>query len=184
MSGFTEKHETNKFKNSSGAWLTKALFYEVSYDRLDHLLFTMKPEDFVLPSGEVLTSFPKLYIALCIQDPTEATLADLVFGGHEHWKMISESASIKPYVESLREEVSVRIKSEALSYLLKEVREGGKSAYQSARYLLDKGVLREPPKGLSRQEAKERNDILNQKAQDTIEDDATAARIGLTLVRK
>jgi len=173
----------SRFQNASGAWITKGLFREVSYDRLDHVIFTLKPEPCSLPNGKVLDSFPQLYLSLCKTDPTEATLARLVFGGYEHWKILSETVALKEYIEALREENAIGIKSEAYDYLLKEVRTKGKNAYQSARYLLDKGVIPGKVKdSLTVRQAKVKNDDLNKQASSLISEDAE--RLGLKLVKE
>lgn len=163
-----------EFKNSRNTWFTSSLFWETCYDK-DDAVYTFAPESFE-HNGKTIESFYKLYVSYCKEDPSEHNLAVLTLGGWEHWQVLNNSEILKPYFEKLRDEVSIILKKDAMAYLVKEVQTEGKNAYQSARYLLDKGIIQGGPVRKRRQ----KNDELNKKVSQDFKDDAK--RLGLKVV--
>lgn len=165
----------HNWKTDQGIWLTRSLFWELVSvpEKRKHCVYTLKDEPLTTPDGRVLDSFPALYRALCFKDPSEYTLATECFGGWKHWTIISNSKLFKDVVEELREENAVRLKAEAYKYLIKEVESEGKSAYSSAKYLLDHGVIKTGDKKKDRA----RSQIQNKKASNVVS--ADAKRLGL-----
>jgi hypothetical protein len=74
-------------------------------------------------------------------DPTEYEFAQAVFGSWDVWKTISESPQVKPYVNHWRNEVVVKIKSQAIQAIAEEMKSNGRSSFSAAKLLLDKGWL-------------------------------------------
>lgn len=129
--------DTSFTKNDSGAVMTKALFYELSYENLQHVIFTLKDTDIVLPSGRPAVALSQKFIDLCTMDPTEYEFAQVIFGSWEVWERISKSPQIKPYIEKWRKEATIRRKALAFKAVISEVSEGGRSSFTAAKYLIE-----------------------------------------------
>lgn len=127
----------SKFKNASGAWLTKQLFYETSDDK-SRVLYSLKHEDHRV-GKKVYPSLRRLYLEC--GDESEYMIASTSFGGWPHWKRLLSSPWFLDYVVELREELAARNAAAALLQIKKNA-EGGN--LQANRYLLEQGWL---PKG-------------------------------------
>ena len=128
---------TNKalFKNTSGARLTRGLFYEC-YEDSSQAVYTLKTRDH--PVGDkIYLSLYLLYMAE--EDPTEFVFAEKYLVDHEHWLMISTGVWFKPHLEKWRRELDLKIKSQALKRIINTAKLGGRDALQANRYLIEKG---------------------------------------------
>lgn len=125
-------------KNDIGVIRTKSLFYELSYADPSHAVFTMKETDTETSEGRPLVSFSKTFIELTVDDPTEVTFADTVFGSWAVWdKIRNADKRIVANIESSRHEATIRRKSLALRTIVKEVESQGRGAMSAAKYLLE-----------------------------------------------
>lgn len=105
----------SKFKTDQGVFLTKSLFFEmVSYSDKPYCVYTLKNEDH--PQG--YPSLRRLYLEEA--DPTEYTFATKHLDGWDHWKRLLECEWFKPYVESWREELELKLKSQAYKRMMAE----------------------------------------------------------------
>jgi|SRR6056300_1847226 hypothetical protein len=130
----------SQLKNASGKFITKSLFYELSYIEPKYSIFTLKDYDMEF-EGKALVSFPKLYLSIVSNDPTEYEFSQVVFGSWEHWQAIAKSPFVKPYINKLRKEVEVKVKSEAIKAIAEEMKSNGRSSFSAAKLLLEKGWL-------------------------------------------
>ena len=122
------------FKDKKNQWLTRGLFYELSDYSVDKFaIFTDGDED-VTKKGVKLISLKNRYLA--VADPTEYEFAIQELGGWSHWKAMLDSPPILKEVESWREELEIKIRSEAISQMSIHAKEG---SYQASKYLADKG---------------------------------------------
>ena len=124
-------------KNDSGAVMTKALFYELSYNDTTHVIFTLKDKDIELPNGRPAVALSQKFIDLCTMDPTEYEFASVIFGSWEIWERISNAPSVKPHVAKWRKEATIRRKAMAFKAVVSEVSEGGRSSFTAAKYLIE-----------------------------------------------
>lgn len=118
---------------------TKDIFYEHRYAGKSegaNAIFTVAnvPAEGYIP-------LKKLYMTFCVDDPSEVTFCDEVFGDFYYWSCLQEASLFKPILEAWRYEASVRRKQMAFKQIINEVKEG-KSAFQAAKYLVE-----EPWKG-------------------------------------
>lgn len=100
-------YELNKSKlvdPENNRRLTAALFEETNVTPRIAPLFSLE-------------EWGKVYVE--IADPTDYKAAMMLLGNWEHWKMIVENQSVLPYVERWREEVTVKLKSEAVANIRK-----------------------------------------------------------------
>lgn len=84
-----------------------------------------------------LISLEELYVEYCVDDPSEATFALAVFGDISYWMTARELPKMKPWVEHWREVADIHRKSMAYKAVINEVKEGGRSAFSAAKYLID-----------------------------------------------
>lgn len=124
-------------KDSTGRFLTKALFVEFSDGRFSPV-FTLKDED---DPKTGCKSLRRLYMEH--EDPTEARFAESVFGNRQHWKKLCTLRWFQPYLEAWREDLEERIAAKGFQLMISHA---GKSP-QAARWLADRGWKQRESKG-------------------------------------
>ena len=94
------------------------------------------------------------------------------------WKGISEAPQIKPFVNHWRNEVIVKVKSQAIQAIAEEMKSNGRSSFSAAKLLLDKGWLDNDTASQAKKklQAKEQEEE-NKQALSLLENDAQ--RLGL-----
>lgn len=132
------------FKNSSGRWITKGLFYELTLpDTRDHCLFTLKDENHEV-DGITYMSLKQAFL-LC-DDPTEYEFANKYLGGWGHWKAIQETKDLAPVIEEWREERDVKLKSIGQKRMVDMAKQEDAS-FQAVKWLADEGWKEKESKG-------------------------------------
>lgn len=122
------------FKDTKNQWLTRGLFYELSdYKVGEFVQFTLSDED-ITKKGKKLISLRSLYIEA--GDPTEYLFAILHLGGWSHWKKMLGCKDIATAVEDWREELEIKIRSEAIVQMADNALAG---QFQASKYFADKG---------------------------------------------
>ena len=158
------------FLNDQGVIIGKGLFLELSYSKQDRVLFTMKEVD-----HRGFASFPRLYLELTENDPTEWTLANEVFGSWAIWEKVSSMSAIKPYVEELRKQAAIRTKSKALKAVISKANDpDSKDNYAASKYLIDKNLTQ--GKTTKRQTKKAKEDELKA-AEAMVQNDADLVKL-------
>lgn len=169
----------DQLKGTNGKNRVQQLFYELSYDNPQYAIFTTKDEDYSTPDGKHLYSLKKLYLSISVNDPTEYTFAQTVFGNWNHWQAIFKSPITKKMVAEWRDELVVKIKSKAITHIATEMNNAeSKNSFQAAKLLLDKGWLEKEPASKAKKQLEESKDEeQNQQALRLMGEDA--ARLGL-----
>ncbi|SHH47151.1 hypothetical protein SAMN05444169_7620 [Bradyrhizobium erythrophlei] len=121
----------SKFKNTMGARLTKALFYETTNLDKSSVIYTLKDEDHL-----GYPSLRQLYLAE--GDPTEFKFAVSHLDGWDHWTDLCESSWFKPYLSRWRNELELKIKSAALARIMVEAKTASKNSFMANRYLVER----------------------------------------------
>lgn len=122
----------SKWRTEQGVYFTKGLFYEMiqSVDK-PNVQYTLKDEDH---AG--LPSLKRLYLEEA--DPTEYTFATKHLGGWEHWKKIRECEWFKPHLESWREELELKMKSEAYKKIMAEAKDDfSKNKHAANKFIIE-----------------------------------------------
>ncbi len=84
--------------------------------------------------------FPSLYrLYLEMGDVLEYNFSKTYLGGWEHWQKLQQCTWFKPYLKRWREELELKIRSEALTRLATDATSSSRSSASSNRYLLDRG---------------------------------------------
>lgn len=97
----------------------------------DEPIFTLRDEK------EGYESLQTLFINLTVEDPTEATFAEVVFGDVHYWLKARENRILKPYIEEWRMVADVKRKAMAYEAIISEVKNKGRSAFSAAKFLID-----------------------------------------------
>ena len=112
-------------------------------------------------------------------DPTEYDFAIKAFNSWNQWQKIKNNKAIKPYLEGWEEELEIKIRSKAMSSIVKEA-VSGKSSFNAAKFLATGEWKRQHTRGRpSKIEIEKERKIQAKLAK---EFDSDAERIGLQLV--
>jgi len=114
---------------------TLSLFLETNQSSLDPI-FTLKEDDHTL-HGVLYYSLKKIYLE--IADPTEYQFAQLVFGSWKHWKKLCDSPPIKPHIEEWRDELEIKLTSQAVRSMIETAQEEGSKGVTAAKYVAERG---------------------------------------------
>lgn len=165
-------------KTSKGVVRTKSLFYELSYESPEHVIFTLKEED-VERNGRTYVSLSNLYRTLVPQDPTEYTFAMTVFGNWHVWDVIRNAPQLKPYVARWRKEAEIKVKSEAIKAIAEEMKSGGRSSFTAAKLLLERGWIEKEAASKAKEKLLEKEEEeMNREALKLLNEEAE--RLGLS----
>lgn len=132
----------------------------------------MKDED-----APGVPSFRRLYLE--ISDLTEYRVASELLGGWDHWQALLASQWFQAYVVSLRDQLEVKLRSEAILNAVGIMLKGNNQSLAAAKWLAEgkyNGAVRgRPSKEQVAQEAKKMASI-NRRVQEDAE------RLGLTVI--
>lgn len=78
-----------------------------------------------------------LYMAHAVDDPSEVTFAEEVFGDLYFWQCLAESGWFKPHVDEWRHLAAIKRKQAAFKSIINEVKTNGRSAFTAAKYLIE-----------------------------------------------
>lgn len=94
-------------------------------------IFTIRDEK------EGLISLKKLFVSHSVDDPTEASFAEAVFGNVGFWLEVRDIPLLKKHVDQWRIEADIIRKSKAFKTLYNEVVTDGRAALTAAKYLIE-----------------------------------------------
>ena len=117
--------------DSMGKMRTQSLFLELGYG--DEAVFTLKDEDHEL-NGKKYVSLKRLYLET--EDPTEYVFAKNHLLGWKHWQRMCENKIIAKHIQEWREELEVKLRSQAILDAIQEARKGH---FQAAKWVADRG---------------------------------------------
>ena len=101
----------------------------------------MKPED-----HKGLPSFRRLYLEL--NDPEGYRVATEVLGGWEHWQTLMGSKWFQEYIQPIKEELEVKLRSDAIMVMYEIMLAKDKSALPAAKFFTEAGF--KPKRGRGR----------------------------------
>jgi len=122
-------------RDTNGKPLTISLFLEINYDR-KYAVYTLKEDDYEF-EGKLYPSIKKLYMAE--EDPTEYEFATKHFLGWKHWKRLNDNKTLSPYFEEWREELEVKVRSQAIRDIMGMCAESAQGSFAAAKWLADRG---------------------------------------------
>lgn len=117
--------------NAVNAPMTKAIFFEFRRPESPDPILALYTEDKGFP---VLR---KLYVSMTVDDPSESTFVEAVFGDQYFWDNLSKAPFMVEQLKSWRHEADVKRKSKAFKVLTDEIKNEGRNAYNAAKYLIE-----------------------------------------------
>ena len=112
-------------------------------------IFTIRDEK------EGLISLKKLFVSHCVDDPTEVSFAEAVFGNVGYWLEVRDIPLLKKHVDQWRTEADIVRKSRAFKALYSEVVNDGRAALTAAKYLIEEPWKERKDKAKSRKTSEE-----------------------------
>lgn len=117
------KFQPEQMKDDQGRYRTQNMFVEYATEGYEPL-FTLKDYH-----REGIPSFKRLYVA--IGDPTEYNTAMTLLGSWDHWNKLIEAPWLQEALAEAREELCMKLKSEAIE----RIRKDSKDAFSEATRL-------------------------------------------------
>lgn len=124
--------DKSKLLDERGRPLSQSLFLEVGYS--EFAVYTLKEADYEY-KGKVYPSLKRLYLEH--EDPTEYSFACKYLMGWQQWKKIFGNKAMSKHIEEWREELELKIRSQAVKDVIDMSAESG--SFQAAKWLADKG---------------------------------------------
>lgn len=119
----------------------------------------------------------QIYLSLTVDDPSEMTFVEEVFGDYAYWMTLCESNKFKPIIEEWRLISSVKRKQKAFEAIVKELKSDKPSRFAAAKYLIEepwKGGLTAAQRKKNRKQTQETTEEAFK--QSLVEEDITRLR--------
>jgi hypothetical protein len=129
-----------------GRFRTRSLFWEtrnVKSDEEYEPLFSTKVKEHTVTKNGIATTYPSLKAIYMSYDHVpghEYEFAMDVFGSWQHWIVILDS-SLRDMFKEWREELTIKIKAEAIRKMVIASRETSAVGVNAAKYLADEGYV-------------------------------------------
>jgi len=151
-----------KFKNDSGKFLLRGMFYErVGADKTG-VLYSLKDVDHC-----GFPSLKRLYLEM--GDVTEYRFVKEYMASVEHWDSLCECIWFEPLIKEWRRELFLRIQSEALANIQAEAKKDGPSKLSANKYLLERGW--EPKNTQTNKRGRPSKESIREAAEDLFTDE-------------
>jgi hypothetical protein len=122
--------EKSRFKNPSGAFYTRGLFFEETLSDKSSVVYTLKDEDHL--------GYPSLHrLFIESADPTEYAFAQAHLYSWSHWVLLRECTWLQPYLSAWRQELEVKLRAEALVKIRQIAADATPTGFQANKYLLE-----------------------------------------------
>ena len=126
----TREQMYNDMNNPAFQRLVVEFCYQSNRDT-SKAIFTMRPHK------EGYISLRQIFVQHVVEDPSETSFAETVFGDVGYWLRIREQKEMKNWLTEWREEAEVIRKSKAFKAIVNEIETEGKSSFQAAKYLIE-----------------------------------------------
>lgn len=121
--------------DTMGRPLTQSLFLEIGYNT-QFAVYTLKDNDHEY-GGKTYPSLKRLFLEH--EDPTEYDFASTYLLGWNHWKRLNDNQMLAHHFEEWREELELKIRSQAVRDVMGMCAENAQGSFQAAKWLADKG---------------------------------------------
>ena len=125
-------------------WITRSLFLEQNAFHPEiEPIYTLKQED-VEVNGKTYPSLHRLYVH-CM-DTTEYAFANKHLGGWTHWMALTECNFFQPYLEAMRDELTINLKAKALQAIIAISQDPyAKGHLEANKFLIKEGIIDNRP---------------------------------------
>ena len=118
----------------------KGLFFETTNADKASVVYTLKDHPH--------NGYPSLYLCyMQSNDLTEYEFAKEHLLNWDHWERLCNCNWFQPYLERWRKELELKIRAQALNSIIAESKSDSKSAYQAAKFLVERGWAPKNEKG-------------------------------------
>jgi hypothetical protein len=155
--------DRSKFRDERGNLITQSLFLETVYDT-EKAIYTLSDEDKEY-KGRIYPSARRLYLET--MDPTEYKFARKYFASKAHWDRIVANKIFTDQVAEWREELEVKIRSEALSTAIAMAKDN----FNAAKWIAD-GSWKGAKPGRPKKEDAQQERRIRERAVDEVKHDA------------
>jgi len=122
------------FLDGKGRYRTMSLFFEYNQSSMA-AVYTLKPQHHSY-AGKDYVSLQQLYLELAVAPiDGEYEFAMAAFGSWEQWQRICANVALRRYIDVWRDELEVKIRSEALKSLVETSRTEGSRGTTAAKWL-------------------------------------------------
>ncbi len=144
------KIDKSKMRTNTGMFITQGLFLELEYS--PYAMYSLKEYDCEY-NGKKYPSIKRLYLEM--EDPTEYTFATTYFYSWDHWQRICRNRLVKPYIESWRNELRLKLMAKGFKEMLVKASDpkGTTAAKWLAEGQFDKNPVGRPSKEKVKEEA-------------------------------
>lgn len=125
--------DKSTFVNSNGEHMTSGLFWETALNDRTMACYTFKEYD-MEKNGKTIYSIYSRYMDEA--DVTEYEFAKKYFVNWFQWEQICKSPLCQPYIERMREELSVKLRSQAIRNIITLSKD--EKGFQAAKYIVEK----------------------------------------------
>lgn len=164
-------------KDIKGAWRTTSLFIEHKSD--DYPCYWTFQDTSRVIDGTTYQSLKQIYLSYEHTPFNEYDFALEEIGSWEHWCRLCRAQKLKEMIASWREELEVKIRSNAIKSIIRTSLEETSAGATSAKWLAEKGYA--PKRGRPSKEEKEGFLKQEKAVLDEVEDDLV--RVGLKAVK-
>lgn len=149
-------------KDSKNEWRTMSIFVDTNVTKMPSE-WTLKPY-----TSKGFPSAHALYLELA--DPTEYEFANVLLGSWAHWQRLLECNWFLPYIDAWREELEIKLRSEAVRNINAISKGTSPGALNASRWLAEKGWTEKkrgrPSKGEVARERQKQAQISQEVADD------------------
>lgn len=112
------------------------MFFEIATKRTDQTYYTLKEEDHTYKE-KTYVSLKKVYMDYNHVPGLEYDFANDHLGGWVHWNKLVDSPKLKPYIESWREELEIKIRAASVKEVIKVSK--SEKGFQAAKWIAEGG---------------------------------------------
>lgn len=151
-------------KDPAGKLITQGLFLEHMYEP-EKAIFTLKDEDYEY-KGKLFFSLKRLYLEM--EDVAEFEFASTYFVNWRHWERIANNKALSDFVDQMRFELELKLRSKAINDILKIKPSSG--SFPTLKWISEGGWNRQSPgrpnKAETEREKKIRANLKNEFEED------------------
>lgn len=156
------KPTKDQLVDDRGMALSQGLFLEIGYDT-KFAIYTLKDDDFKY-KGKTYPSLKRLYLEM--EDVHEYNFSNKYLLNWKQWKKLLGNQQVKKHVDEWREELEVKIRSQAFHDIFHQ----SESSFQAAKWISDKGYEKRSA-GRPTKKEKERQLNIDKRINDEFADD-------------
>lgn len=148
------KNPKAHFLDPMGRVRTQSLFWQFKNEKYTPL-YTL--EDF---DHDDCLSLKKLYLEM--SDLGEYDFANKYFYNYDHWMRICKHAMLFPYIEKIREELELKLRSEAIKKIYDLAKGTNPAALNAAKFISKREWELKHSSSRKNKKEKEKNSMLNE----------------------